>query len=193
MKVMLDPGHGGVYSGAVGSIGVPEKAINLSVALQMAGLLGMNDLHQVHLTRYTDTALDPHSLSTDLARRCTLANDWGADVFCSIHCNSWTAPAAQGFEVWTNPEADEADRLAGLMWYRFRSTFPDMKGRADFSDGDPDKQSQFTVLVGTVMPAVLFELAFISNPQDQDRLLHPGWQAMAADCLVEAIREWANG
>ena len=68
-----------------------------------------------------------------------------------------------------------------------------MRGRADFSDGDPDKQSQFTVLVGTAMPAVLFELAFISNPLDQDRLLNPAWQVLAADCLVEAIKEWANG
>jgi N-acetylmuramoyl-L-alanine amidase len=121
-----------------------------------------------------------------------MANDWGAHAFVSIHCNAFNNPAAHGYEVWTNPEADPADYLAGLMWYRFREQFPDMRGRADFSDDDPDKESHFYVLTHTSMPAVLFELAFITNPQDEARLLSPAWQARASLALANAIKEWAS-
>jgi N-acetylmuramoyl-L-alanine amidase len=42
------------------------------------------------------------------------------------------------------------------------------------------------------MPAVLFELAFITNPQDEARLLSPAWQARASLALANAIKEWAS-
>jgi len=185
MKIVLDPGHGGDDPGAVGSFGVPEKDIALSVALQMAGLLSYDDRRcNVSLTRYEDTTLT-------LQQRCEAANEW-ADVFVSIHCNAFSVSAAHGYEVWTNPDADPADHLASLMWYRFRETFPDMRGRADFSDGDPDKESKFWVLVHTQMPAVLFELAFLTNPDDQQRLLSPSWQSRAANALVRSIFEWRS-
>jgi len=191
MRVMLDPGHGGAYPGAVGSAGVPEKDVALAMALQVAGNFGMNDAHQCHLTRYADHDFNPYDLGADLQARCRLANTWGAHCFVSIHCNAYTDPAAHGYEVWTNREADAADYLAGLIWYRMRQAFPDMRGRADFADGDPDKESQFAVLVGTNMPAVLVELAFITNDADQRRLLDPAWQAREATVIADACREWA--
>jgi N-acetylmuramoyl-L-alanine amidase len=188
MRIWLDAGHGGKYPGAIGATEVPEKDIALSVVLQMGGHLQSLD-HVVEYTRRTDIALAP-VLADDLQLRCDRANEWGANVFVSIHCNSFSSPYAHGFEVWTNPDFDPADALASIMFYRFRQAHPEMRGRADLSDGDPDKESKFRVLVGTNSPAVLFELAFISNPEDESRLLTPVWQVKSSDALSGAIKEW---
>lgn len=182
MKIMLDPGHGGHDSGAIGVGGSLEKDVNLAVALQVAGHLSHFG-HRVCLSRTFDCFVE-------LQDRCVKADNWGADCFLSIHANSSTNPSANGFEVWTNPQFDPADVLASVMWQKFRTTFPTMRGRADFSDGDPDQESHFWVLVHTSMPAVLFELGFLSNFNDERLILDPGWQAKASNALSSAITEW---
>ncbi|KPK41343.1 MAG: hypothetical protein AMJ65_09730 [Phycisphaerae bacterium SG8_4] len=184
MRIMLDPGHGGNDPGAISESNIHEADVNLDVALQMAGHLASNLSHLCRLTRYDDTFIA-------LGERCRIANDWGADVFVSIHCNSFTDPAAEGFEVYTNRELDAADFLASVMWNGFRQAFPLMRGRVDLSDGDPDKEAGFVVLVGTRMPAVLFELGFLSNKMDEARIASFEWRAKAAKVLVDAIREWS--
>lgn len=184
MRIMLDPGHGGDDPGAISASNIHEADVNLDVCLQMAGHFAANLSHLCRLTRYAD-------FTVALGERCRMANGWGADVFVSIHCNAFTDPAAEGFEVWTNREHDQADFLATCMWNRFREAFPLMKARCDVSDGDPDKESSFTVLVGTRMPAVLFELGFLTNPMDEARIASFDWRARASVALVDSIREWA--
>jgi len=182
MKIMLDPGHGGHDSGAVGVDGLRESDTVLGLAHQLAALL-THAGHEVSLTRWGDTFLT-------LQQRCDVAREANVGLFVSLHCNAADSSQASGFEVWTNPDPDEADELAGRIWYTLRSTFPDMKGRADFSDGDPDKESKFWVLVHTHCPAVLIEFAFITNRDDAARLRSPGWRNAATAAVDKAIGEW---
>jgi N-acetylmuramoyl-L-alanine amidase len=185
MRVMIDPGHGGQDSGAVGPSGVPEKDIALAVALQLAGMFCMNDLVEAHLTRYNDHF-------AELRDRSDFANRWGADCFISIHCNAAEVASAKGFEFWTSPGLTKADSLASEMWLAFRSTFPAMKGRLDSTDGDEDKEARFSVLVGTNMPAVLVELGFITNPDEEEWLLSPSEQAKMVAALSSATYDWGE-
>jgi N-acetylmuramoyl-L-alanine amidase len=190
MQILLDAGHGGADPGAVAHFsgvtcgGLRESDVVLGVVRQLGGILSW---HQwlVSYTRMENQAVA-------LERRCEEANQLGVDVFVSIHCNSFADPAAHGYEVWTSPVADAADALATQMYGDYRATFPDMRGRADFSDGDPDKQSKFWVLVHTEMPAVLFELAFISNLYDARRLVDPVWLNRAAWSLARSIIKWGE-
>jgi N-acetylmuramoyl-L-alanine amidase len=179
---MIDPGHGGHDSGAVGIGGARECDVVLGIAQQLAALLTFAG-HEVQLTRWDNTF-------RELQQRCDIARDFNSGVFLSLHCNAVDNPQANGFEVWTNPEPDEADELAGRIWYSLRSAFPDMKGRADFSDGDPDKESKFWVLVHTHCPAVLIEFAFISSREDAARLASAAWRNTAVEALTKAIEEW---
>jgi len=183
VKVVLDPGHGGHDSGAIGVGSMRESDVVLGVAQQLAALLTRGG-HEVLLTRWDDTF-------RELQQRCDFARDFGAQVFISLHCNSAEVNTANGFEVWTNPQPDAADELAGRIWYALRSAFPDMNGRADFSDGDPDKESKFYVLVHTPCPAVLIELAFINNSQDADRLRSAKWRNGAVAAIANAVETWA--
>jgi N-acetylmuramoyl-L-alanine amidase len=185
MRVMIDPGHGGRDSGAVGPSGIPEKDIALAVSLQLAGMFSMNDLVEAHLTRYDDHF-------EELGERCNFANSWEAHCFISIHCNAAEVASARGFEFWTSPGLTRADSLASKMWLAFRSTFPAMKGRLDGTDGDEDKEARFSVLVGTNMPAVLVELGFITNPDEEGWLLSPPEQALMVAALSSATYNWGE-
>ena len=62
--------------------------------------------------------------------------------------------------------------------------------RFDYDDGDADKESRFHVLRRTEMPAVLVEMAFLSNFGEEIWLTSPRWQARMAAALAEAVREW---
>lgn len=105
--VVLDPGHGGPDGGAVGRSGSVEKAITLDVALRLRDLLNQAGAKAV-LTREADRdladAAKAQSLRQrkrqDLAARVALGNESGADVFLSIHANSFpTLPSMHGAQT----------------------------------------------------------------------------------------------
>jgi len=183
VKVMIDAGHGGRDSGAVGPSDIPEKDIALVVALQLGGWLAPGA--DISFTRVSD-------LYIPLGDRCTWANNEEVDCFISIHCNAAEDSRASGFEFFTSPGLTNADSLASGMWTAFRSTFPAMKGRLDTSDGDEDKEARFAVLVGTNMPAVLVELGFITNPDEERWLLSPAEQAKMVAALSSATYDWGR-
>ena len=153
MKILLDPGHGGRDSGATGG-GLQEKDINLSVAQKLGVLLGRAG-HRVNYSRGTDVYLS-------LDARAKMANDWGADLFISIHVNSATNAAARGIETFHYPGAKVGKELAVLVQNQLIAlglyTVP--------AHNRGVKEANFAVLRLTKMPAVLTELGFISNFDD---------------------------
>ena len=191
MKVVIDPGHAGrnVDPGAVNSAtGLQEADIALIVSRRVESLL-LAAGHEVKLTRMEWEQAE----TDDLAYRTSLANDWGANLFVSLHCNSAASPRATGYEVWTSPGDTEGDDLATCIYEQIVAEFPDRAGRADYSDGDPDKESRFYVLVNTDAPACLVEMAFISNDEEAALLAEARWQSRQAGAIARGIAEYANG
>ncbi|MFQ6066409.1 MAG: N-acetylmuramoyl-L-alanine amidase [bacterium] len=94
-KVILDPGHGGEDPGAIGPTGLKEKKVTLAVALEVADLLKDEAGIYVYLTR-TDDRFIP------LDRRTEMANQWGGDLFVSIHANAAFNQRASGIETFFN-------------------------------------------------------------------------------------------
>ena len=187
MKDALDAGHAGgaIDPGAPGCIGIPESVIALQMTEKLsAKLLAIG--HETMLTRTVEGDADSDSLTY----RANLANQWGADVFISLHCNSFSNPAANGFEVWTALEQDESDLLATAIFEEVQAALPMLVMRADYGDGDPDKEARFTVLTATNMPAVLIEFGFISNGEDAVMLADPAYQDIWLDAVVKGIVRW---
>lgn len=188
-RVMLDPGHGGRDPGAVGLGGLQEKAVVLAVT-QLAAerfLLRSEAPFEVRLTRTTDVRLGM-TQAADLWNRAKLANRWPADLFISIHCNAGPTGnrTAHGTEVFVHPTAGEQAR--GLAAALQRSLVAAL-GTRDRGV----KEANFGVLRHARMPAVLVELAFISNPREEAMLGSAQGQGRAALAIVEGVaRHWTT-
>ncbi|MGB9825558.1 MAG: N-acetylmuramoyl-L-alanine amidase [Desulfofundulus sp.] len=176
MRVVLDPGHGGYDPGAIGPVGLKEKDVTLAVALKVARELRRAGV-EVILTRESDSVPWPANVTQDLAARCEIANNAGAAPFVSIHCNSASDPSACGTETYCYKPSGESEALARAVQEELVAAV-----------GRPNrgiKTANYYVLRRTNMPAVLTELAFISNPQEEQLLAS---DAIRETCAVAIAR-----
>ncbi|MDP9751952.1 MULTISPECIES: N-acetylmuramoyl-L-alanine amidase family protein [Thermoanaerobacter] len=154
MLIAIDPGHGGKDPGVV--VGnYKEKDINLGIALKLREILLDKNISVV-MTRNKDETVD-------LQQRCNIANKNKADYFISIHCNSFTVPSANGTETYAYPRSLAGRNLAQYV----QNEIVEMLKTTNRGV----KYESFYVLKRTVMPAILVETAFMSNPQNLDLLL----------------------
>lgn len=153
--VLLDPGHGGADTGAIGINGILEKDIVLGIAKAMIRLNSelYNDTLALYLTRYSDTLIS-------LGHRTKLAKALKVDVFVSIHCNQAERKAAQGIEVYVGHNSGQSVQLANSFTIGLNSILG-FKNRGV-------KQANFLVLRETngFCPGVLLELGFLSNKEE---------------------------
>ncbi|MEO6192831.1 MAG: N-acetylmuramoyl-L-alanine amidase [Thermoanaerobaculia bacterium] len=225
--IVIDPGHGGAESGAVGPGGVMEKDLTLEFARELAGKLGRLGV-QTLLTRNEDVTV-PHDA------RPALANQNRADLFISIHLNSSLGAGAHGTETYfLSPQATDARAAraaaaenatppaagatatapgAGaaaeqedvdlILWDLAQSHHLSESQRlANLIQGELNtalqlkdrgvKQAPFRVLKGATMPAVLVELGFISNPEEEKKLQDPAYRDQLLDSLVTAIARYRS-
>ena len=178
-SITLDAGHGGKDPGAVGRKGLREKDVCLAVTTRMAMML------QAAGVRVVQTRMDDRFL--ELHERAEIANTADTDLFLSVHCNSAARWDAKGFEVFTTPGETAADEFATCLFLEFAKAFPGKPKRMDDKDGDPDKEASFKVLRRSRMPAALFELDFISNPETEAWLGQELNQIAMAEALADGV------
>lgn len=180
--IVIDPGHGGKDSGAVGTWS-QEKDIVLEVCFLVRRALG--SAVDVMLTRSDDRFLT-------LQERPGISNKLAADAFVSVHCNSADNKAAKGWEIFTTPGQNNSDKLADAIGKQYGDEFPAFKSRCDLSDGDLDKEANFSVIRGTNCPSTLLELGFISNVEEEEILNNPEYQLAAAEAIASGILDFLN-
>ena len=128
--IVIDPGHGGVDPGAIGSTEITEKAVVLAVARQVAAILGTSQRYKVLLTRETDVFVG-------LDKRVEISRHNEADLFVSIHADAVTAQFAQavrGATIYTLSEKP-SDERARLLAER-ENAADVLAGIATMPDGD---------------------------------------------------------
>jgi len=131
--IAIDPGHGGRFGGAVGTMGLKESEVNLGVALYLWGLLSSAGAQPL-LTRTADTAVAPGTgtqLGDDLLARSNLSNSAHADLFISIHHNSnVNDPRKNDLAVFYKlAEPGPSRELATSVMERLREGFGEEKAR----------------------------------------------------------------
>ena len=155
-RIVIDVGHGGNDSGAIGVNGIQEKDIVLNIAKEIIRLNKMilDDRFDIYLTRYKDTLIS-------LTDRTKLARILKADLFISLHCNQVENSKARGTEVFVSNTKGKYLRQSILMGYLINSKM--VKGLG--LKGRGVKFANFLVLRETVdyCPSVLIEIAFLSN------------------------------
>lgn len=177
-KIFIDRGHGGIDTGASSILGFSESVMNIVLSLPLSDRLSV-----FHDVKFSPEPMPGTKLS--LQDRCALANNWPADLFLSIHCNSADNHEAHGIEVFTSPGQTRADALATRIIQEFEAL--EMTVRKDFEDGDADKEEPFYVLRHTKMPAVLIEFGFLSNAGDSRDLQSPSMRSLMARAVSRAV------
>ena len=217
-RVVVDPGHGGKDTGAVGPAGTLEKDVTLDVARRVAHVLTGQGI-SVLLTRDDDRFVT-------LEERTARANAFSADLFVSIHCNASEGHGRRGVETYildtTRDEialriaarenattqaasADLASMLSGMRLAdqaqrstRFarlleRAAVVTLQMRyADVVDGGVHVAG-FYVLVGARMPGVLFESSYISNAAEEQRLESDEYRQLLADAVANGVEAYRQG
>tara|TARA_R110000772_G_scaffold266171_1_gene388311 strand:- start:33297 stop:33947 length:651 start_codon:yes stop_codon:yes gene_type:complete len=179
--LVSDAGHGGYDAGAIGVNGLRESSVTLQFSLRFAHWFKELTVGVVKQTREVDTYVG-------LSDRARIANTLGVPLI-SWHCNAYNK-SANGVEAFTSPGETNSDPLATAMLEAYINENPDVAQRFDLSDGDPDKESRFTVLTKTNKEAVLFELGFIDSPKDHKFLSDYKWIDRNAKVQASVIAEY---
>jgi N-acetylmuramoyl-L-alanine amidase len=132
---------------------------------------------------------------TTLNKRCQLANSYASvakhSVLVSIHGNAAAATTARGWEIFTSPGETKADLLATCIGEQVKNATPGWVHRADYLDGDLDREARFTMLTNVSMPAVLSENGFFTNYSDAGLMIDLSWQQSIAKAHAKGILDYA--
>ena len=171
--VIIDPGHGGKDSGAIGIGGVLEKDVILPISKRITEVLERNGI-QVIMTRDSDYFVT-------LPGRVTMAERANADVFVSIHANSAGAnrPEVSGLETY---HYDSGLRLAQIVHSKILQSL-------NVRDRNVRK-ARFYVLRKTSMPSILVETGFLTGRDDAAKLRTSAYQNQMADAIAQGILQY---
>lgn len=177
--IIIDPGHGGHDPGALGN-GLQEKEIVLDVSLRIRDLL-VGEGAKVIVTRERDIFLE-------LPERVDIARKNNADLFVSIHVNSFFSSSANGAETYYSPNttfSNDSKRLAENIQKHLVKT-------AGMHDRGV-KTANFHVIRYNVVPSALVELGFITNHSDAQKLKSHSHRDKFARAVYQGIMEYFNG
>jgi N-acetylmuramoyl-L-alanine amidase len=218
--VVLDAGHGGHDSGAVGPTGVQEKDVVLDVTRRVARMVEDGGLGiKVALSRGTDVFVP-------LRDRTNFANKQRADLFVSIHANAHPRAVSEGVETYflsseasdtearqiaaiengavqleTAASRQKNDAVKSILWDLAQSEFQqessflaetvlDSMTKSLRLVNRGVKQAGFYVLGGAAMPAILIEIGFLTNPKEEKKLSTPEYREAAAKAIYAGLSEY---
>jgi len=175
-RILIDPGHGGRFTGTEGAGGTPEADVNLGVALYLWGLL-RDAGADVHLTRASDRALgNAATVRDDLAARVHAIDSLAPEVFLSLHHNSNAALDRERNAVETYYKLDD-DGASFDLGRAIHARLSEHLGieTARLRPGN------YYVLREATTPAVLGEASYLSNPRIESRLKLAAKQQLEAE------------
>ena len=216
-RVVIDPGHGGFDSGAVGPTGLREADVNLQIGKLLTDSINSRSNIKAFLTRRGNYFVP-------LSERTVVANQYRADLFVSIHINANENRSAKGSETYFCAEkasSEEAQRVAefenSVIKYEDEATYregmidlEDLLFRAErklywhqserFAIATQEGLKQntqvrsrgihsanFYVLRKNRMPSILLEVAFISNHEEEALLKKPEFLATTVKQVTDQL------
>ncbi|AET65996.1 N-acetylmuramoyl-L-alanine amidase [Desulfosporosinus orientis DSM 765] len=181
--VVIDAGHGGVDPGAVGINKVLEKDITLGVSKRLQSLLQQGG-SKVIMVRDDDSDLGTSEgllrrKREDLAKRIQLAMDSQAEVYLSIHANSFPDAKLFGAQTFYHSDSPEGKLLAQSIQQALNT----MTNGKRIAKGNQD----IYVLKKANQAAVTVELGFLSNPQEEQLLTTLDYQQKLAIAIYQGL------
>lgn len=176
--VVIDAGHGGHDPGASSKAGTREKDVALKASLILKKKLE-NYGFKVYMTRERDNYVK-------LYERAAIANQLGADLFISVHINAARSTSAKGIEVLYNPDPARNNKALARAIENKLIEYTGAVERGIVS------RPKLVVIRETKMDAVLVELGFLSNTQDEMNLLTDSYLIKCANGILDGIIDFLN-
>lgn len=190
LTVIVDAGHGIPDGGAVGVSGSVEQKINLDISLKLKEVLEAKNI-RVIMTREDENGLwDDENQSirqkkvSDMNNRLNIMKNSRADLFISIHMNSYPNHKTSGLRVFYAPNHSEIKPLAENIQVRMQ----DITGANTTVVKSADKT--LFLMKNPPIPAILVECGFISNPTEEKKLQEADYQARLAWAMADAIEKY---
>ena len=185
--IVLDAGHGGMDSGAVGINGELEKNINLAIVRDLDDMLTLSGFNVV-LTRDSDVSIHDEGIKgtreqkvSDMKNRLDIINKYGDCLFLSVHQNKFTEPEYFGAQIFYTANNPDNRMIAQIMQDNFKTIQPG-NDRQIKQEGD-----ELYLFKNTKIPAVLIECGFLSNPDDAANLSDRDYQRKVAYTIYNGI------
>src|SRR5690606_23394238 len=206
--LVVDPGHGGRYGGTCGfsgnTTGICEKDVNLQVALKLREVLKNSDI-TVHLTRTKDVHFSPYlqNAGGDMDLRMKNANGFvrgnnDNSLFVSIHHNAAASPYVTGLETYYYDGKNHYSKQyppdpMQLQYLNESKRFaeevhPRLVSNLKRPDRKIHNHMSFYVLRNAQMPAILVELGFMTNKQEESLIKSASYQQKAAEAIAEGVK-----
>jgi N-acetylmuramoyl-L-alanine amidase len=220
ITVAIDPGHGGEDPGAIGANGSREKDITLSIARRLKAIIDKQPNMRAYLTRDGDYFIPLHERVSKARRvQADLFLSVHADAFIKPHARGSSVfalsekGATSAAAKWLAKRENDADLIGGVNIdvkdVYLKQTLIDLSQTAQISDslklgkavldqlGEINQlhkphveQAGFAVLKAPDIPSILVETAFISNPEEEKRLVDEAYQEKMASAIVDGIRRY---
>ncbi|MDX1283420.1 MAG: N-acetylmuramoyl-L-alanine amidase [Draconibacterium sp.] len=184
-RIIIDVGHGGKDTGAIGINKIQEKDIVMDIANAMLKLnKELEKPLDIYLTRYKDTLIS-------LSDRTKLAKILKADLFVSLHCNHSDNPNARGIEVFVGNATSWYSKDATWLAFQFHAAFRKELG----FESRGVKFANFQVLRETAdcCPSALLELGFLSNGDENAYYQNSANYQALAIVVLECLTIYSGG
>lgn len=190
--VVLDAGHGGLDSGAVGAAGTLEKNVNLSIVLTLRDMLEMSGF-EVVLTRDQDISIyDPgvegirNQKLNDMDNRLEIIQSYPDSIFLCIHQNNFTDPRYFGGQMFYNNNNPGNYTLARIMQNKFAELQPGNDREIKLSG------NELFLLKSNPNPSLMIECGFLSNPEEEALLATYEYQQKVAFTIYAGLMEYLD-
>lgn len=188
-KIVIDAGHGGIDPGTRSNSGILEKDLNLEVALKLKRHLAMVGVYCVMIREndrdFSDSNEDfSTKKKRDLSYRTRTANRSGADLYLSIHANSFPQSIYKGAQTFYEKSDPKSKFLAEAIQYQLAKGLGPNRRRA--------KAGDYRVLNGTNMPGVMIEVGFLSNPEEAGWLGDDGYRERIAQAIFHGVVDYLS-
>lgn len=188
--IIIDAGHGGEDSGAIGRNGVYEKDLNLAISMELGSILS-EEGYAVVYTRTDDRLLYGEAGNIvgmkkiyDLKNRCLVSEEYPDSIFVSIHMNSFGESKYSGLQVYYSTKNEGSALLAERIQTSVREGIQPTNNRKTKLGRD------LYLMENIESVAVLIECGFISNPEECEKLSEKEYQKQLSFLIACAIIEY---
>lgn len=188
--IVLDAGHGGLDSGAVGKSGLLEKDVNLSIVLKLRDMFELSGF-EVVLTRDKDISIYDAGVEgirnqklSDMDNRLEIIQSYPESIFLCIHQNNYTDPQYFGAQMFYNDNNPDNRTLAQIMQNRFAELQAGNDREIKLS-GD-----ELFLLKSNTNPSLMIECGFLSNPDEEQKLASDEYRQQVAFTIWSGVLEF---